>query len=191
VKVTCLVFMLIAFASLTPGTSYAASSNQDRPSQQPCSQTSENTLGDHPCDDAKHSAPNDGGKPRKDGNLPYKQRDHRHAFDDHHARRPASNTTDRPRHLPNSREHSQSENGTSFLQPGSKKSGGAAKGGLIQNEGVKSGRAVRQPNVIRLAGPLPNNLRHSSANPAVIGGSASPEGKNTGAINGTRVRRRP
>ena len=181
-KLTCLVFALIAFASLTPGTSYAAPSNQDRASQQSSSQTSENTLGDH-LRDAKHAAPDDGG------NASDERRDHRHISDRIHQRSPATITKDRPK-LPNIREHSPSRHAMNLHQPGSDKSSGAARGGFIQHETVNSVVPPRPPSVVRPSVPLLNNVRHRGPNPAVVGGSANSDGRNTGAINGARVHRK-
>lgn len=176
-RLTCLVFALIAFASLTLGTSYAAPSNQDRASQQSSSQTSENTLGDHPRD-AKHAAPDDGGNPSDE------RRDHRHISDRIQQRSPAT-IKDRPK-LPNIREHSPSRHAMNLHQPGSDKSSGAARGGFIQHETVNSVVPPRSPSVVRPSVPLLNNMRHRGPNPAVVGGSAN-AGRNAGAINGTRV----
>jgi len=36
-----------------------------------------------------------------------------------------------------------------------------------------------------------NNVRHHKPNPAILGGSAKPIAANTGALNGTHMRRRP
>ena len=76
-------------------------------------------------------------------------------------------------------------------QPGSDKSGGAAKGGLIQNETVHNALPVRPSSVVRPTAPSLNNVRHRGPNPAVIGGSANSDRRNTGAINGTRMNRKP
>jgi hypothetical protein len=76
-------------------------------------------------------------------------------------------------------------------QPGSDKSGGAAKSGFIRNQTVNNALAVRTPSVARPTVPLLNNVRHRSANPAVVGGSANSHSSNTGAINGSRMIHRP
>jgi hypothetical protein len=75
--------------------------------------------------------------------------------------------------------------------PGSTLSAGAAKGGLIPNQTVHNALAVRTPSVIRPTVPSLNNVRHRGPNPAVVGGSANLHSRNIGAINGTRMNRKP
>ena len=76
-------------------------------------------------------------------------------------------------------------------QPGSVKPTGAAKGGLIPNETVNNALPVRMSSVVRPTVPSLNNVRHRSPNPAVVGGSPNLHSSNTGAINGTRMNRKP
>ncbi|MGA7929130.1 MAG: hypothetical protein WCA20_24415 [Candidatus Sulfotelmatobacter sp.] len=82
-----------------------------------------------------------------------------------------------------------------FHPPGSDKSGGAAKGGFIKNEKVNSALTARPTSVARPTvaslNPLPNHVRHRGPNPAVVGGSANSASRNPGALNGTRMNRRP
>jgi hypothetical protein len=51
--------------------------------------------------------------------------------------------------------------------------------------------AARTPSVVRPTVPSFNNVRHRSPNPAVVGGSPSSHSSNSGAINGTRMNRKP
>jgi hypothetical protein len=81
--------------------------------------------------------------------------------------------------------------GNALHQPGSDRSGVAAKGGLIQNEAVNIALAVRTPSVARPVVPSLNNVRHRSSNPAVASGSPNSHSSDTGAINGTRMNRKP
>jgi hypothetical protein len=76
-----------------------------------------------------------------------------------------------------------------FYLPGLGKSSGAAKGGLIQNETVNNTTPVRTPSVNRLTASSFNNTRHRGPNPAVVAGSVNANTRNTGAINGTRMKR--
>jgi hypothetical protein len=76
-------------------------------------------------------------------------------------------------------------------QPGSNKSGGAAKAGLIRNETVNMALPVRTPSVVRPTVRSFNNVRHRGPNPAVVAGSVNSDSRNTGAINGTRMNRKP
>jgi hypothetical protein len=118
------------------------------------------------------------------------QRDHAGASEPNHPPSRASLTkANRPKQLPNSRQRSMP--GNALHQPGPDKFGGAAKGGLIPNETVSNALAVRTPSVVRPTVLSPNNVRHRSPNPAVVGGSPTSRTSNAGAINGTRMNRKP
>jgi hypothetical protein len=120
----------------------------------------------------------------------HEQRDHGRASDTNHPPSRASLAkANRPKQLPNVRQRSRP--GNALHQPGPDKSGGAAKGGLIPNETVNNALAVRTPSVVRPTVPLLNNVRHRGPNPAAVGGSPNSHGSNTGAINGTRMNRKP
>ena len=104
----------------------------------------------------------------------------------------------RSKQLPTSRKHPLPRNAASLRQLALARSGGAAKGGLVQHE--TTGRPVPgrptnvRPSVASLnpsLNPLPNNVRHRGSNAAVVSGSANSRSGNTGAINGTGMRRRP
>jgi hypothetical protein len=177
-KVTCLLFLSLivpmSWAALTPGTSYAASSQQTSAESSATAPVARN--------------------PSKE------QRSARHASDKNHPRRRASLTVaNRPKQLPNSRNRSIPGNAANLHQYGSGKSGAAAKGGLIQNETASNSMPVRPPGTIRPTAaslnPSRNNVRHRGPNPAVVGGSAGGSANlhssNTGAINGTRMHRKP
>ena len=190
-KGTGLLFLLLTMSSaaLMQGTSYAA------PSQQTSAERSPNPASNHP-HDAEYAAPVDNGKHETGGKDSNAQRDARHASDKNHPRSRASLTApNHPKQLPNSRKRSMPGNAMNLHQPGSDKSGGVAKGGSIQNEKVNNAPAVRPPSVVRptvasLNNAL-NNVRHRGPNPAVVGGSANLAGRNIGAINGTRMNRKP
>ena len=118
--------------------------------------------------------------------------DHGRASNMSHPPHRASLTkANRPKQLPNSRQRSLPGNLMNLHQPGSNKSGGAAKGGLFQSEPVNNALAVRTPSVVRPTVPPPNNVHHRSPNPAVVAGSVNSDSRNTGAINGTRMNRKP
>jgi hypothetical protein len=61
------------------------------------------------------------------------------------------------------------------------------KGAAIQNPIAARGR----PRPLSAAAPLLTNARHRSPNPAVISGTAYLSTRNTGAIDGRKVYRRP
>jgi hypothetical protein len=187
-KTTCLVLTMISCAALTHGPSYAALSNAA--SRQSTSKSRSNTVSGHPSV-AEHAAPADDGKHQAGEKASNEQRDHRYASDKNHPASRASLTkANRPKVLRNNRERSTSANSMNLYQPGSEKSSGTARGGLIRNETVNTTLPVRPPSVVSRTGLLPNSLRHRGANPAVIRGSANSDSRKTGAINGTRMNRR-
>ena len=188
-KVTCLLFLAMGCAALMPGTSYAA------PSQQESAASSASTVSDRSHDDpphkAEHAASAD-GKGQKEENPSDEQPYGRQASGKNHSRSRAILTAaNRPKQPPNRRKRSLPENAMNLGQPGSDNSSGAAKGRLVQNEAVNNALPVRPPSVVRLTGPPLNNLRHRGPNPAVVGGSANSYSRNSGAINGTRMNRKP
>jgi hypothetical protein len=88
--------------------------------------------------------------------------------------------------------HEQRDQRYSFNRnsPRSRRSGGAAKDGLIQNKTLSDALPIRPRSaVIRPSVPSLNNMRHRGANPAVVGGPAISAGRNSGAITGTRMHR--
>ena len=123
----------------------------------------------------------------------------RHASDKNHPHsRAGLIAANRSKQLPASRKRPLPRNAASLRQPALATSGGAAKGGLVQNETTDRpvpGRPTNvRPSVAPLnpsLNPLPNNVRHRGPNPAVQGGSANSGNSNTGAINGTGMHRRP
>jgi hypothetical protein len=122
--------------------------------------------------------------------APHEQRDHGRASDTNHPPSRASLTkANRPRQLPSSRQRSLP--GNALHQAGSDKFGGVAKTGFIRNQTINNALAVRTPSVVRPTVLSPNNVRHRSSNPAVVGGSPNSHSSNTGAINGTRLNRKP
>jgi len=186
-KATCLLVLILILtmsrATLMHGTSWIA------PSQQTAAESSANPTSDHP-DAAEHAAPVDKGKHEMVGKGSNAQRDPRNGSDKNHPRSHSSQTpANRPKQLPNGRKVSMPA--MNFHQPGSDKSGVTAKGGLIQNETVNNALPIRSPSVVRPAVASLNNIRHRGPNPAVVGGSANSGSRSTGAINGTRMNRKP
>jgi len=119
-----------------------------------------------------------------------------HASNRNHPRSRASlPRASRPTQLPSGRKRSAPWNAANLQQPHSDKSGSAAKGGVIQNEAANNVLPVRRlsvtrPNLLSL-NPSRNNLRHRGPTAAIIGGSANLYRRNSRAINGTRMHRKP
>jgi hypothetical protein len=173
-KVACLLFLILAL------TMPSAAFMQDADA--------------HP-HDAGHAAPGDDGKRQKEVTTG-ERRNARGTSDKTRSHSRASMTaTKRPAQFSKKNKHAASGNGLNPRQPNPDKSGGAAKGGLIQHEAVNRAPQVRSANVFKpnAASLLPsaNSPRHRGPNPAVVGGSAHTSSSNTGAINGTSMHRKP
>jgi hypothetical protein len=94
-----------------------------------------------------------------------------------------------PQPLANGRPRSPSGN---VLHPaGANKTGGAVDGGFIRTGTTNNALASRAPSAIRPTAPPLSAVRHRGPNPAVVGGAPNIHGSNTGAINGTRMNRKP
>jgi len=188
-KTTILLFLAIGCAALMQETTYADSASPA--SQQTSSRTATKTNSDHPRD-AQLAAPAEDAKNQKAGKPPGEMPDYRNASYRNHPRNDASlNKGNRPKQLPSSRNHSKPANAMNLHQPGPNKFNSAAKGGATHQEAVNSALPVRPSTEARSTAPSLENVRHRGANPAVIGGSANSYSGNTGAINGTRMNRKP
>ena len=183
-KIAFLLFLGISYATLTAG------ANSQVPAQQTSPESSTNTVIAHP-QDTEHTLPAGSGNRHKVGKISDGQKDTRNASARNHPRSPATTIKVRPKQLPNNRNHSPSRNSMNLHRPGLGKSDALAETGLIHQETFKSGQAVRPASVARSAVPLRNNVRHRGANPAVVGGTANSARRNTGAISGTSVHRKP
>lgn len=187
-KGTFLPLLMIGFIALTPGTAFPAQAKP--PNQQTSSKSAANPGSDH-SHSADHSPPSNGGKLQKDGTSSPKQHEQRDVSGKNSPRSPATTAKVRPRLIPNDSGHSSSRNTGNLHRSGSHNSSGAVTGGLSQQSRVNSGSPIQRPNAIRPTVPLLNNARHRGANPAIVSGTANSGGRNTGAINGTGVHRKP
>jgi hypothetical protein len=100
----------------------------------------------------------------------------------------------RTRRPPTSRERSPSGAALNVHQPGrpDEPSRSAAKGALAKNEAIKNfAPTSRSSRAVSHSWPFPNNQRHRGPNPSAIGGLAGASTRNTAAIDGTHLRRKP
>jgi hypothetical protein len=202
-KTACLLFLTMSWAALMHGRGYAVPSSPA--SRQTAPESSANTASEHPRDPARRdAAPADDGRHQPGGKAD-EQPDLRRAY--HKNQRPSGvsltglTKANRPNQLSNSRQRSLP--GNALHQPGSDKPGSVAKGGLIQTETAQNALPVRTSSVVRPTVASFNNARpggrswlwsagrHRGPNPAVVGGSANSDSRNTGAMNGTRMNRKP
>jgi hypothetical protein len=187
-KTAGLALMTIGFTVLMSGTSYAATSSSAARQGSPA--TSEDTASNRPR--AAHLATADGGKHRSGEKPSGEQPGNRRSSDKNHTPSQASlSKANHPDRIPSRQEHSASGNARNLHEPGSDKPAGAAKLGVIQSEIAKNTLPVRPSSVVRPTAPSLDNVRHRSPNSAVVGGSASSATRNAGAINGTRMTRKP
>lgn len=183
---TCLIFIIVGWVALLAGTGYAAS-------QQSPSESIANTSSDH-ARDAEHAAPASNRNRQADRKASTETAAPRRASKKDHARSPASLTKAiRPRQPSSNGEHSKSGSAINPRQPVLNSSSGVTKEGLIHNhnETLSRTQPVRPSGVVRTKAASLNNARHRGPNPAAIGGPASSDTRDTAAINGNHVGRRP
>jgi hypothetical protein len=190
-KATCLLFLSMSCVALTHGTGYAVPWSPDFSARAWKGGAEASPLRLVPTTvQAWREIPSGPATHPTGGQASAEQRDYgRASYPNHSPNRPSLTKANRPKQLPNSRQRSLP--GNALHRPGSDKSGGAAKSGFIRNETIHNALPVRTPSVVRPAVPLPNNVRHRGPNPAVVGGSPNSQSRNTGAINGTRINRKP
>jgi len=165
---TWLIFIVISCVALMRETGYAVS--PQRSSQGPANASRDQVR------ESEHAAPTD-GKNRQDGKTSAGTRNHRFGSDRSLARvkgPSAQQLTNPPR---------RSTSGNARR--------GLLRGRLVQSETANPALPVRPPTVVRPPAPSLENVRHRGANPAVIGGSANSDVRNTGALNGTRMPHKP
>jgi hypothetical protein len=111
-----------------------------------------------------------------------------------------ANQVPKPPHVANTNRLKRPANGqarsttaTARLQPRSRLSQSVVveKRGSIQNKSVTSVSAVQRQSMFPSASPSLGNQRHRGPNPAVIGGLGTSKPGGTGAINGSRMSRKP
>lgn len=188
-KATCLLFLMIGSAALRIGIVYADPASPASQEQAPQSASKTVSNDRH---DGEQAAPSDGGKDQRDGKYPEEHGDRQHVFDkDHPHGRGSLTKANRPVHLPNNRERFASGNTMNLLQPGSGRSEGAAKEGLMQSGAAHNTLRNRPQSDVRPSAPLVTNVRHRGPNPATINGTANSDRRNTATINGTRMNRKP
>jgi len=92
----------------------------------------------------------------------------------------------RPQPLPKNQKHS-----TNRQLTGGQRSATRADGMPITNKAATTARSVQLSMASRNSAPSPNMVRHRNPNPAILGGSKSSNAVKTGAINGSRMSRKP
>ncbi len=178
------IFLAISCAVLVHGTSYAAPSEAAPQEAAGASAVTERQR------DAEPAASTDGQAHHRNG--PAERRDQRRGPATNQPRGRGSPTTaNGPKRLPNDRERPAPGNPINIRQPASNRSDAARTERLMQSDRINRALPVQPPAVIRPGGSALDNVRHRGPNPAIIGGTMNSNTGNTGAINGTRMNRRP
>lgn len=179
---TCLIFMIVGWVALLAG--YAAS--EQSPSGSPAKTSSVHAR------EAEKSAPASNRKRQTDKKSSTEPPVRRRAVEKNHAYSHASPTKVNRRKQPSSNGlHSAVGNAADVRQSHSNTSGAGTKEILTHNQTVNRTPPVRPSGVVRTNAPWVNNVRHRGPNPAVLGGPASSGTRNTAAINGAHLGRRP
>jgi|HubBroStandDraft_1064217.scaffolds.fasta_scaffold83283_2 hypothetical protein len=168
-KIAILPFLVISYAMLTLGV------NNHAQAQQTTAESAKN----------RENHQNEGKL--SDGRQPIGSLAERN-----HASSTAAATAVRPKQLPNNREHSVAKTIANPHSTESQNAAGVTKSGAMPAGTTKrTHRSAPATSVVRSSVPPRNDGRHSGANPAVIGGTLNSPARNTAAINGTSVHRRP
>jgi hypothetical protein len=178
-----LLFLTTILVALTLCTNFGTQAQQTSPD------SPQNTVGALP-HDPEHASRADRGNPQEDRKPSVEGRNRSRRPGKNHPSSAASPKTS-PKRVSNVRHGSPPGNARSHHQLSSENRGDVAKSGLNHGGTSHSPQHVRRAEVIRPTVPSLNNVRHRGANPAIVEGSAKPPGKNTGAIGGTSVHRRP
>jgi hypothetical protein len=179
-----LLSLVMCCASWTLGSSFAP------PAQQTSTDSNKSAVGD-PTQNAERAASPDGGNRQKNRNSFEGPQEYNTVSKKNRARSPAPTVKVHYNQLQNNRQFSQRGKTANLRPSGSDKSGAVAKGGLIQHKAINCAPPFQSANVMRHTAPSHNNVRHHGSNSAVVGGSAISSNRNTPAINGTTVQRRP
>jgi len=188
-KTARLACLIIGCAALMRGPAYAA---PDTVTSQQASGASSSNTASHGPGDVGQAAPVTQEKQPKNGKSSDGQQE-RH--DVSHEGRPKGRSsptkTDRFPQVSNNASRSMLGNAGNHGQTGSSALGRTAMGGPIQNQGVRHAFPVQPARAARFNTPMLNNVRHRSPNPAIVGGSGNITRKNDGALDGTRMARKP
>jgi hypothetical protein len=181
------LFLTMGWAALTQGTGYAVPTTPaSQQSSAPSSVTTASGRLDAPgradaSDDAKHLAVGSTSR--------LHQEQHRAPTTNHPPSRAGLTSTNRPKQLPDSRQRSLDGKAMNHQGSGSGKPWGAGKGEL--GETVHNASASPTSSADWSRGPSPNVVHHRGTSPAVLSGSMNADRRNNGAINGTRMNRKP
>jgi len=182
-KVSCLVLWVISGA-LTLAASEATASNP-APQQ---SQAAVKTPSEHPIGVTSLDSANPPASAVRVGKRRVQQRN---AKANHVPFPSRVAKTNRLKHLTNGQAKSTAATPRLPTQSRLSQSAVDAKKGSIQNIPVTSASAVQRQSMFPSASRSLDNLRHRGPNPAMIGGLGTSKPGGTGAINGSRMSRKP
>jgi hypothetical protein len=181
-KTTWLFFLAICAVPMF-GRSYAAASNA---LPQPTSLANSANKTSKPISKVQHTTSH---VPKPPQIRPGKQRNYRSSDASYVVNHGSVASANRSKQLPdNQRRLAGSPSYPN--QSGPARSRAVANKGLLENKPSSSALLVRPPALLLASSPSLGTVRHRGANPAVIGGGNS-SANNTGALNGTRMTRRP
>jgi len=181
--------LTMSFATLMLRAGYAVS--ETPASQQTPPASSAAPAKDHP-GDSRHANPTDSGRSPAGGKASVEPRGHgRPSMTVHAPTRARLTPANHPQPRANNRQHLLPGNAVSLHPPASNKLTATARGGPVPYKTVNNAPASRAPSALRPNAPLLNNAPHRRPNPAVVGGSLVAHRSNTGAIDGTLMRRKP
>ncbi len=182
-KISCVILAVMSGA-LTLGISVALASSA-APQQ---SDAASNTASQHLSEAASADVAKPPASTERAGS---RQVQHKNAKANRLPLPASAGKTNRLKHPPNGHSKSTTAVPRSAYKSGPSQSAVATKKGSIQNKSVTRVSAVQRPNMFPSSSPLLDNVRHRGPNPALIGGLGSSKPRESGAINGSSITRKP
>jgi hypothetical protein len=186
-KTTSLIVLTMSWAALMPATGSATPSSTA--SQRSSPEASVSPARGHPGDAGRADVSDDGKHLADRSTSGLHPERHRASTPNHAPSRAGLTSANRPKQLPNNRQRSPRGNATNLEGSGSSRDAG--KGGLMPGETARNTLASRTSSAVWTRGPSLNVVQHRGTGPAVLSGSVNADRRNNGAINGTRMNRKP
>ena len=179
--------LALSGAILAHATAYAAAPGPA--SEQTSAASSAATASGHPGDPGRAALAGT-AKRSEGGKSSDLRRSHGQASLTNHS--PSRGTMTKPNHqVLNNRQRTQAGNTMALRQPNLARPTGAGMGGAMPDRAIYNPKAVRVSSTARPAAPSINPVRHRGANPPLIAGPMNSNRRNNGAIDGSRMKRKP
>jgi len=181
-KTACLI--LVMMCGLVTG-SVAASNpaSQQASAQVPASKTSSRPQ--------KQATPSKTTKHNVGGTSPSALTGRGRSSHVNHPRNTRGAGANRPQELSQSQQRFTARNHRNLSQTAPGNPGAVGKTASFRNNAVNTAPTVREPSLFPSSTSSLENVRHRSPNPAIVGGAGNSRASSTGALDGSRMSRKP